>query len=208
MKITFTLHFFCIIAFLLLFCPFYDSCNGKGMKEKAAEVTEAASTLETNPNPIITEVEKPIPEVEQPFLNSIYEFIDDGATQNALEFAWLTVDFFEVSFQEFKADIKKSVTKNDFSILFFWLKNFAFLLISIFTFLNVILCFTSKLTFVYRFSKWNMILLLVTIICVFLEGFFEQLSQIKWGYYCFFINSIVIFYLSKKLQKINPDSPD
>ena len=208
MKTIFTLRFLCVIAFLLLFCPFYDNCNGKGMKEKASEVTEAASALEANTNPVIASVEKPLQKVEKPFLNTIYEFIDDNASQSAIEFAWISIDIAEISFQEFKADVKKSITKNDFAVLFFWLKNFSFLVISILTFLNLVLCFTSKIEFVYRFSRWNIVLLLLTIICIFLEDFLEQLSQIKWGYYCFFINSIMIFYISKKLFKIDLNSPN
>ena len=108
MKIIITLRFLCIIGFLLLFCPFYDSCNGKGIKEKATEVTEITgevSTFEANSDLVITEDKKPFVEVKKTVLNNIYEFIFYKDTQNALEFAWISIEIFDNNFQDFINDI-------------------------------------------------------------------------------------------------------
>jgi hypothetical protein len=209
MKSIFTLRLLCIISFLLLFCPFYDSCNGHGLK-KMANTTEAlvdsTSVLEKN----ILEVEKsiskkenqePIEKYNPSVFELLFEIIDDDNSQNAIEFGEICIGYFDISFEEIKNSIISGIRKKDYSGFFFGLKNFCFLFIIILTFINLVLSFTKKIKFVFNFSKWILIFLLVTIICISLEGLFEQISQIKWGYYAFIIVEIGVFIYAKKLLK-------
>jgi hypothetical protein len=210
MKSIFTLRFLCIISFLLLFCPFYDMCNGHGMK-KTAQATDAivdatsvnASALEVKKSMSEKENQEPIEKYHPTGFQYLYEMIDDDDSQNAFEIATMCTVYFDSSILELKNSIITGIRKNDYRGFFFGLKNFGFLFIIILTFVNLILSFTQKIKFVFKFSKWILILLLITIVCLFLEGHFEEVSQIKWGYYVFILVAIGVLVLSKKLYHEN-----
>jgi hypothetical protein len=135
-----------LLGFLLLFAPFYDSCNGPGIKKanenaeasvdstavatdsKAIESTEIAKTeVDTITNSVLN--------YETSIWEKAYDVIDDDDSENAFEFSQMSIiSIFEFNFQEFKIGIKKDGVGG----LFFVLKNFSFLLIVITTLLIVI----------------------------------------------------------------------
>ena len=175
------------------------------MKESAKEVQfdetnqQAIQTLPKN------EITKPIIVKQDLFFKRIYNAIDEESTQNAYEFAWISFDLLEISFRELKECSIKGIKDNDFDGLFFYFKNFSFLFMVILTLFNLILSFTSKMKILFQFSKSIIILLSIAIICIFLEGFFVNINQIKWGFYCFIVVNIMIFNLSKRM--LNPQMP-
>jgi hypothetical protein len=182
MKSVFTLRFLCIISFLLLFCPFYDSCNGNGLKK--AE----------------TKSEKPIIESES-FLDKTIDFFDDGDSQNAIEIATMSFILVKNIPDLFNNGIIKSIKDNDYKNNFYVIRHFSFLIIVMLTFVNLVLSFTKKLKFVFKFSKWILILLLISIVCLFFDGDFEEISQIKWGYYTFTFVVIGVLFYGRQLLK-------
>ena len=212
-----------LFAFLLLIAPFYDHCNGHRMK-KAEEATEevAIDTTIVETDSVIIDsneinkvavdtVTNSVEVIEIPIYVKIYEFIDDNNSENAFEMASLIENYFDTPFKEFIKNSKSGISKNDYRGLFFGLKNLCFLLIVINTFLMFILSFT-KIVVLHKLSKLNLILLSITVICLFLEGLFETISQIKWGYYAFIITNLLILYYSnpkfqsQKHQIINRNS--
>jgi hypothetical protein len=204
MKTTRLLRVISLLGFLLLMAPFYDSCNGRGMKQadtnadaavdSTAVVTDSIAIdsieiVKTEADTITSSVEN----YETPIWEKAYDIVDDDDSENAFEFSQMSINsIMEFNFREFKKGIKKDGTGG----LFFVLKNFCFLLIVITTLLIVVLSFKNN-SRIHKFSKLNLILLLITIICLFLEGLFETISQIKWGYYAFIIINLLIFYYSK-----------
>ena len=208
MKTTRLLRMLSLLGFLLLLTPFYDHCNGRGMKmaEANAEATVDSTAVETDSVRIdTTEVNKIEVDTinnftqiaEIPFYEKAYDFIDDDDSENAFEIAILNKGYFNMTFDEFEKDISKGIKDNDYTGFFFGLKNFCFLLITIITLLISFFSF-KNFKWVHKLSRVNLILLLITVICLFLEGLFETITQIKWGYYAFIITNLLIFYYSKK----------
>lgn len=206
-----------ILGFLLLIAPFYDSCNGHRMKQAdaTAEPTVDSTAVvmdstKTDSTEIANvEVDSATTSVENnalSFAGKAYEFIDDEDSENAIEFATISIDCISDFNQQ---DLKNITQKKDGHWgIFFQLKNFCFLLIVVTTFLILICSFKNE-RLAHKFSTLNLILLLITIICLFLEGLFETISQIKWGYYTFIISNLLIFYYSKmalKSQVLSPNS--
>lgn len=205
MKTSRILRILSLLAFLLLIAPFYDSCNGERMKKAQSNSEAVSDSTMVVINPIVKNKIENItigPEnmgnQEEPFFyEKAYEFIDDEDSENAFEFAKVSIDgILEFNFTEFKKGLKEE----GYGIVFFELKNFCFVLIIIVTLLVFIFSIKGR-NRVYKLSKINLILLLITIICLFLEGLFETMTQIKWGYYAFITTNILIFYYSKQPLK-------
>jgi hypothetical protein len=204
MKTNRLLRVLSLLAFLLLMAPFYDSCNGHRMKEAEAVDAVAADTtaVEVDNTKIdsteiakteIDTINNSVENYELSFVDKAYESIDDDDSENAFEFAKLSIDsILEFNFKDFK----KGVKDEGYGVVFFELKNFCFILIVVITLLIAVFSFKNSQR-VYKLSKYNLVLLLITIICLFLEGLFETISQIKWGYYAFIITNLIIFYYSK-----------
>lgn len=199
-----------LLGFLLLLAPFYDSCNGGRLRRVAdanAEPMCDTTAVETDTVKIDTVVvnkmdvdtiSNSVAVEETPFYEKAYEFIDDDNSENAYEFAKLNIDcILEFNYKEFKKGIKE---KDGYKGFFFQLKNFSFVLICIVTLLIFIFSFKNTQR-VHKLSKANLILLFITVICIFLEGLFETISQIKWGYYAFIITNLLIFYYSKRAKR-------
>lgn len=204
MKTNRLLRVLSLLAFLLLMAPFYDSCNGHRMKEAEAVDAVVADTtaVEVDNTKIdstkidsteIDTINNSVENYELSFVDKAYESIDDDDSENAFEFAKLSIDsILEFNFKDFK----KGVKDEGYGVVFFELKNFCFILIVVITLLIAVFSFKNSQR-VYKLSKYNLVLLLITIICLFLEGLFETISQIKWGYYAFIITNLIIFYYSK-----------
>ncbi len=179
MKTIISLRFLCVLGFMLLICPFYDSCNDRGMNK---EVDNEKS--------------------EKSFLSPIEDFIDDGDSQNAYEIGAMSWMIFTCGFECQLNGLKSSIAQNDYNEIFFGTTNACFALIVILTFLNLVFVFTKKINLVARFSKWILILLMIAIICILIEKQFKEISQVKWGFYCFaFVNGL-IFYFSRRFLKL------
>lgn len=208
MKTTRLLRVLSLLGFLLLIAPFYDSCNGERMHRIVDANAEAIvdstavkidSTLIDSTEICITEVDtinNSVENFEPSYVEIMYDFIDDDNSENAFEFAKISIDnILEFDYKAFKKDTKKE--KDLYKVFFFHLKNFCFVLICIITFLIFIFSFKDS-KWRYNLSRLNLILILITVICLFFEGLFETITQIKWGYYAFIITNLLIFYYSRK----------
>lgn len=189
-------------------------CNGERMKRVADANPEAvadsvdSTVVERNTiEPDTLRLDKDVNDAkertnvidESPFFQKALDFIDDDNSESAFEYAVLFFD--EASNFSFK-DIKKANKEKDvYHIIFFHLKNLCFLLIGLTTLGIIIFSFAKKMRWVYKFSVINLILLCLTVCCIFLEGMFENISQIKWGYYTFILTSLLLFYYAKKSSK-------
>lgn len=201
-----------LLAFLLLIAPFYDHCNGKFIgkdnSKSAEKKIDSTGSIQTQNTDSITKkvavvVNDSIHVIEKdriPFYESAYDFIDDPESENAFEIAGFAKIYFETPFKEFKINVQNGIQKRDFKGFFFHIKVISFLGIVVTTFLMLLLSFTDKKTILYKLSKLNLILLGLSIICTFLDGIFENFSQIKWGYYVFTLLQIVIFGVLYKNQ--------
>jgi hypothetical protein len=205
MKTNRLLRVLSLLSFLLLMAPFYDSCNGERMHRIAdakAEPTIDTTVVQIDSVQIdSTQIETIevdttnsfIENYEISFLDKAYQFVDDEDSENAFEFAQVSID----NILEFKlTEIKKGIREEGYGFVFFEIKNFCFILIIITTLLILISSFKNN-RWVHKLSRLNLILLLITVICLFSEGLFENISQIKWGYYAFIITNLFIFYYSK-----------
>lgn len=228
MKSIRTLRLLSLLGFLLLMAPFYDMCNGHGMKKVVEaqpeefidttavviDTTAIETAVVKNNTPIVVEKEPiinndTITEIkteEISFYQKAYEFVDEEETLNAYEFASLGTCLFEGSFSDLKKDIKQGIKENDYSGFFMYLRTYCFLFIILFLISMLFLSFFNRVKLIHRFSKINLVLLIITIICTSLfDPFFETYKQIKWGYYAFILVQIGIFY-SSKLQISKPIS--
>ncbi len=131
-------------------------------------------------------------------LTDVYEFIDDNDSESALEFASFNSTYFDQTFDEFAQSVYNGINKKDFKGFFFGLKNLSFLFIVVITLLVIIFSFSDKIRLQQKFILANLTFLVITIFCIFLEGLFETIYQIKWGYYIFIIIQISLFYFLNK----------
>ncbi len=208
MKNTFTLRLLTLLAFLLLLAPFYDTCNGQRLKPiRATDAVQADSsvvdvdTIKASAT-AIREVEvdttTPRSAAQTSFVQKAYEFIDDDDSENAFEFAKTSLDeIFAFDSDAIKGKIKESGNEG----IFFLLKNFCFIFIVLITSASLVLSFLKKRKWINNLSLVNLILLTVTLACIFLEGTFENFAQIKWGYYVFIAVNFMIFHYSKSALK-------
>jgi len=220
MKSIRSLRLLSLLGFLLLIAPFYDQCNGRGMKkvEATAEdvmVDTTAVAIDTtavvtptvkNNTPLLAENEAIIFEdsiaetkkYETPFYQKVYEFVDDEDNQNAFELADVSRGYFEGSFAEFKEELIKDFKKHKYDGLSLFIRSFSFVFIVLISFSILILSFTKRIKWVYKLSIVNLSFILITLICIlFFDSLFETYKQIKWGYYAFSLVQIGIFYSSK-----------
>lgn len=218
MKSIHSLRLLSLLVFLLLIAPFYDQCNGHGMKkaeparaELMADTTAVETSTVKNNNPIVANniVKDSIITVEKseiPFYQKAYEFIDDENNQNAFELANMSTVYFEGSFAEFKEELSKDFKKHKYDGLSLFVRSFSFVFIVFITFSILILSFSKRIKWVLKLSIVNLSLISITLICIlFFDDLFETYKQIKWGYYAFILVQLGIFYTSK-IQISNPKS--
>lgn len=199
-----------LLGLLLLIAPFYDQCNGRGLKKaqvSAEEVMVDTTAIDSNPvfddnpivqNAIVKDSVVDVEIIETPFYVKAYEFIDDENNQNAFELANISSIYFEASFAEFKEELSKDFKKHKYDGLSLFVRSFSFFFIVLIAFSILILSFLRRVKWVYKLSFLNIFLILITLICIlFFDDLFETYKQIKWGYYAFTLVQIGILYNSK-----------
>lgn len=213
MKSNQSLRILSLVGFLLLIAPFYDQCNGRGMKQAAVPVedvavdTIAAVIPSIDYNKSIENDNKVNDSIinetisEPAFYQKVYNLIDDEDNLNAFELAYMSEGFFEKLFTDFKKlkeEFSKDFRKHDYVDFFFLIRSFSFSLIVLISFGTLVLSITKRTERVHKLSLLNLFFILITLICIlFLDPFFETYKQIKWGYYAFTFVQIAIFYTSK-----------
>jgi hypothetical protein len=220
MKSVRTLRLLSLLGFLLLIAPFYDQCNGHGMKKvlpAAEEVmidttavvidTTAVDTPSIKNNTPVFVTNDPIinkdsiaeiKRKEIPFYFKAYEFIDDYSNENAFELANISRAYFEGSFVEFIKELIKDFKKHKYDGISLFIRSFSFVFIVLISFSILILSLLKRIKWVYKLSIVNITLIVITLICIlFFDSLFTTYKQIKWGYYAFTLVQIGIYYTSK-----------
>ena len=138
MKSIRTLRLLSLLGFLLLMAPFYDQCNGHGMKKAEAPTKELmvdttaieSLTVKNNNsierNPIAKDSIVDLKTIETPLYVKAYEFIDVESNQNAFELANMSSIYFEGSFAEFKEELSKDFKKHKYDGLSLFIRSFSF----------------------------------------------------------------------------------
>lgn len=209
MKSTSLLRVLSLFGFLLLLAPFYDQCNGRGMKLEKSEVVEISKNDDKEPIPVQTTetIEKEnLHSDKEPFLTRAYEFVDNEETQNAYELAKFLGVYFDITFDDFNAEIKEDLKENKYDSISYLIRSIAFLSILIFTTMQLLSSFFKRYKVMCKLSNFNLISLLIGIICiVFFDSLFETFRQIKWGFYVFLVVQITLFYFSKSQLRSIPN---
>lgn len=202
MKSTSLLRVLSLLGFLLLIAPFYDQCNGKGIKYKKAEKAEVSAIDAKDSIPVQkTEVKEEVKlnSEKDSFFTRVYEFIDDEETQSAYELSEFLKVYHDMTFADFKADVKEDFKNNKYDPISYLIRSIAFLSIIIFTLLQLFSSIFKRYKTIHKLSILNLVSLLIGIICiVFFDSLFETYQQIKWGFYAFFVVQIALFYFSKR----------
>lgn len=202
MKSTSLLRVLSLLGFLLLIAPFYDQCNGKGMKYKQAEEAEVSAIDVKDSIPvqkIEVKEEVTLNSEKGSFFTRAYEFIDDEETQNAYELSEFLKVYYDMTFADFKADVKEDFKNNKYDPISYLIRSIAFLLIIVFALLQLITSILKHYKRMYKLSILNIVMLIVALISiVFFDSMFETYRQIKWGFYAFFVVQIALFYFSKR----------
>lgn len=187
MKTTNIIRLLAGLSFLIFFCPFFDMCSSPLKKEINQQLSESGVKTE------ITTVQDSIAE------NTLIPITDTPTASNkneqtsVLSGYGLSTYLFKY-FKEINTDELKGST-------FYALLCFTFILII--SGLQVILSFKNKLRQVHYLAYINIFLSLVAMLIFYINGTLEVLSQIKFGYYLFLINTIAIIVLCKKAIKQN-----
>ena len=80
---------------------------------------------------------------------------------------------------------------------------FGYLLVLISTFTMMIVSFFNKIRTIQILSLINLVLLMSSTILLYFCDVIKSMNQIKIGFYLIIINFVVIFIISRKIQKSN-----
>lgn len=232
MRLTGRLRLLCFLGFLLLMAPFYETCSCKRKEaEVVVEEVSVDTTVVIEPDIDTTIVKTKVPveidtsindslaritdsiqkvEIKEiPFYQKVYEFIDDEDNYNAFELAEISINLFdskEITFKgivnEIIEDFRKN-KKNKYEGISMIIGSLSFVFIILISILLILFSLFKKLRWVYKLSITNLILILLTLICIiFFQTTFESYKQIKWGYYAFTLVQIAIFIYSRKYLRL------
>ena len=177
-----------LIAFSLLIfvMPFLQTCSDKAIrKHLCIQTAEANPQFETKPNNI-SEIEKNkakvLSEKSKEECQSCFDKAKKENTFNLYQLGLGNYDEFE-----FRYLIDKS---------FYIFLTFTIIILS--TFSMLILSFKRKFKQIIIICLINLLLLIISTVSLCFIGVIENLNQIKYGYYLFIVNSILIIIQSRK----------
>lgn len=191
MKTSRKLRLLSLLGFLLLFAPFYDSCeNRKNGLLKSYDEYDANGKL-----------------IEKTFLQNIYNVVVDDLSFNGFQIASFSIYAIQdTTFKEFEDEVSKSFKKEE------WYKDLGIVIsllfdvIIVISFSLILLSFSNRIRLLNKLALANTIVIMLTLLyIILLESSFEHWRQIKWGYYAFLVTNLLIFYSSK--QAINLKNP-
>lgn len=81
-----------------------------------------------------------------------------------------------------------------------------FFIVLIISIIQFYFSFLNKFKVIYLLGLVNVILIISPILLLYFDGLLDDVNQIKYGYYLFIINTIILLLLSKKMIK-NDFSP-
>lgn len=183
MKTNRLLRVLCLLSFLLLIAPFYDSCDGNYIHKVNNDGTEI--------------------KVEKPLTTKIYDAVVNDEAFNAFQIAELSIFAVQdTTFKEFKQELLGTFQKKTWYKDLGLIISFIFDFIILISFAMIFTSFTNKLKLLNKLALINSVLIILTLFyIVLLEQSFEHWWQIKWGYYAFILTNLLIFYYSKPVIK-------
>lgn len=192
MKIHLRLKTLICLSLLIFAFPFLQTCSDESIKNLPFKEV-MAEPVENNPGTNgdaaqkvinISKVEK---EKKLAKIKALKELqlkeVKKEYTLNAYGFAYVALKEFDVE-----------VLSDKFFYIYL---NFP--IIIFLTILMLVLAFKRKLGKVQFFSAINILLLLVATLSFYLTGVIEDLNQIKYGYYLFLLNSVLIILECRKV---------
>lgn len=180
------------LTFLIFFCPFFQMCSDKSImrKEVSAVAVNTSDTVDTDTistgksKPITTQIPKDKIDKAEQIENK------DDKDLNAYELA-------SVNFREIDKLTLSDILDSGF--VFFSL----YTLIILFSLIIFINALRKRIKAVFNLSLTNLFLAISSLIMFICDPFFEELSQIKFGYYLFIINTIALIIFSRKIRSKN-----
>lgn len=169
------------LSFVIFFCPFLQTCSNESIKE-------------FHKNDIST-------------INIKRDTINGEIIENNEELTYYNSDLFKNSKKEYTHDFYKMAY---FPLKEFDIKNFFDYEFYIYLILNLVILFSfimvyyaSKSDFfkVKKFSILALFILHIYLVLLIFKLVIEDLAQIKYGYYLFLINLILIIHFSNQLIK-------
>jgi ABC-type multidrug transport system fused ATPase/permease subunit len=192
------------ISLLIFILPFLQTCSDKSLKNLPAYKSEFTGFVEDSINRKI-EYNK-----ETKINDTIREFIEVTKIEKQKIIAKNRIEK-----EDWLKKTKKEYTYNayflgfgnykEFEIRFFADKTFYimlnFTLIIVFTFIMIIISFKKKFKQIIIMSTLNLVFLFVATFSLYLFDQIEEIKQIKFGYYLFVLNSILIIIESRNEYK-------
>ena len=165
------------LTFLIFFCPFFQMCSDSShLKKTLAEQPKTQTE-------IIREKERQEKELRE------------------FKKAW-TYSGYKMATYIFEPKALKKITPEDLldSTFYTFLSFTLTLIISIFIFIQSL---RKKFTAVYKPALLNLLFAVIPIAIFLIDGVLEELSQIKFGYYLFIINTIALIIFSREIRSKN-----
>ena len=188
-----------ILSLFLLVLPFFQTCSDKSLMENSYLKNSTLSELvqptefETKSGEILEESKNlkefhyTFQELKEKKQKTIKGFLAQKSemTNNGYELGFLFIKQIEIE------DLKNTF---DFTLLPFFLSIIIAVLLVIFSFLK-------KWRNIIIFSSVNLLLLITHLFIVYKSKSLEDIEQIKFGYYLFTLNLILIIVETYKAQK-------
>lgn len=190
-----------IISLVILFLPFLQTCSDKEIMRN--------SFLRDSP------LLEPVKATESEYKDSVLVIIDKDSKEKEFQYTFdelkkkkqITVNKF--------LKLRNEFTKNGYQLGFKFVQGLEiadfiesinviclpFFLILVIVCLLIYFTFKKKTKILLILSILNLLLLLINILLYYLSETLEDINQIKFGYYLFVINSILIIIESYKLRK-------
>lgn len=192
------------ISLLIFILPFLQTCSDKSLKNSPKYKSEFTGFVEDSIN---TKIEY---NKETKINDTIRNYIEVNKIKKQKVIAKDRIEK-----ENWLKNAKKEYTYNayslgfanyqEFEIRFFADKTFYimlnFTLIIIFTLIMLIISFRKKFKQIIVISSLNLVFLLVATFSLYLLDQIEEIRQIKYGYYLFAVNSILIIIESRSEYK-------
>lgn len=191
-----------LISLIIMFLPFFQTCSDKELMRN--------SFLKNSP---LHELAEPVEMIQ----DSVLVINDSDSIEKEFQY---TFDELKKKKQETVVrflNIRKDYTKNGYQLGFQFVEEFKmddlegsinlstpFFLILIITCLLIYFAFKKKTKVLLILCVLNILFLTVNLILYYLSGILEDINQIKFGYYLFALNSILILievYAIRKKEK-------
>jgi hypothetical protein len=176
------------LNFLIFFCPFFQMCSDKSMIRKEEETTEE-TILADEPNEDQIEIIKDFGGENERFITIPHE---NKTASSGYKLATYVLEPKTLKDIEYK-DLLDS---NFYAFMLFTLT----LIVSIVLF---VLSLKKKSNSVYKLALLNLLFAIIPIGIFIVNGVLEEISQIKFGYYLFIINTLALIIFSKKSKSPN-----